>query len=158
LGRTLKVQVNLAALGRSKGYEYAVRFAFGAAVTVLAGLVAKRYGPEIGGLFLAFPAIFPATATLLEKHQKQKGPSYQRAREVAGIDAVGASMGSIGLMAFASIVWQGSSHYSFIAVLVIASITWLLVAGVAWWTRKKWLRTVRLALRRHPSSEHKEVR
>jgi hypothetical protein len=90
----LRVQVNLVALGRSKWYEYTVRFAFGAAVTVLAGLIAKRYGPAIGGLFLAFPAIFPATATLLEKHEKQEEPSYLRAREVAGIEAVGASIGS----------------------------------------------------------------
>jgi hypothetical protein len=29
-------------------------------------------GPRVGGLFLAFPAIFPASATLVEKHEKQK--------------------------------------------------------------------------------------
>lgn len=68
----MRVQFNLAALGRSKWYEYVGRFAFGGAVTVLAGLIAKVYGPEIGGLFLALPAIFPATATLLEKHEKQR--------------------------------------------------------------------------------------
>ena len=32
----------------------------------------QRWGPGIGGLFLAFPAIFPASATLVEKHEKQK--------------------------------------------------------------------------------------
>lgn len=104
VNRAVKVQFNLAALGRSKWYEYAVRFAFGGAVTVLAGPVAKRYGPEIGGLFLAFPAIFPATATLLEKHEKQKEPNPWRARQVAGIDAAGASVGSIRLMVFAIVV------------------------------------------------------
>ncbi len=154
----MKVEVNLAALGRSKWYEYAVRFAFGGAVTVLAGLVAKRYGPEIGGLFLAFPAIFPATATLLEKHEKQKEPTSLRAREVAGIDAVGASMGSIGLMTFAIIIWQDLPRYSFIAVLAIASIAWLLVAVAAWWMRKAWLRNLRLALKPHSNSANKEVR
>ena len=70
LGSTLRVKVNLGALRRSKWYEYVVRFAFGGAVTVLAGAIANHYGPNIGGLFLAFPAIFPATATLLEKHEK----------------------------------------------------------------------------------------
>jgi len=68
----VKVQVNLAVLRRSNWYEYAAPFAFGEAVTALAGLVAKRYSPGIGGLFLAFPAIFPATATLLEKHETRK--------------------------------------------------------------------------------------
>ena len=33
---------------------------------------AKRYGPGVAGLFLAFPAIFPAGATLIEKHEKEK--------------------------------------------------------------------------------------
>jgi hypothetical protein len=68
----MKIEINIAALGRSKWYEYLVRFAFGGAVTAIAGMIAKRYGPGVGGLFLAFPAIFPATATLLEKHEKQK--------------------------------------------------------------------------------------
>ena len=40
----------------------------GGVMTVVAGLIAARFGPVIGGLFLAFPAIFPATATLIEKH------------------------------------------------------------------------------------------
>ena len=35
-------------------------------------LPAKRYPafPVIGGLFLAFPAIFPASASLIEAHEK----------------------------------------------------------------------------------------
>lgn len=140
----MKVEVNLGALKRSKGYEYVVRFAFGGAVTVLAGVIANHYGPNIGGLFLAFPAIFPATATLLEKHEKQTEPSYLRAREVAGIDAAGASMGSIGLIAFAIIIWQGLTRHSLTAVLAVSIVAWLLVAVAAWWIRKTWLRRLRL--------------
>ena len=68
----MKVAVNIAAVYRSKWYEHIIRFAFGGAVTLVAGIIANHYGPEIGGLFLAFPAIFPATATLLEKHESQK--------------------------------------------------------------------------------------
>ena len=144
LGGTLKVEVNLGALRRSKWYEYLVRFAFGGAVTVLAGVIANHYCPNIGGLFLAFPAIFPATATLLEKHEKQKEPSYLRARQVAGIDAAGASMGSIGLMAFAIIIWQGLSRHSLTAVLAVSIVAWLLVAVAVWSIRKTWLRKLRL--------------
>jgi len=41
-------------------------------VTAVAGIIANKFGPAIGGLFLAFPAIFPASATLIEKHEKEK--------------------------------------------------------------------------------------
>jgi len=45
------------------------RFVFGGMVTALAGLVADHYGPILGGLFLAFPGIFPAGVSLVEKHK-----------------------------------------------------------------------------------------
>ena len=140
----MKVDVILGALRRSKWYEYLVRFAFGGAVTVIAGVIANHYGPNIGGLFLAFPAIFPATATLLEKHEKQKEPGYLRARQVAGIDAAGASMGSLGLVVFAIMVWQGLTRDSLTAVLAVSIVGWLVVAVGAWWIRKRWLRRLRL--------------
>ena len=38
-------------------------FFFGGLITAVAGVIAQRFGPIIGGLFLAFPAIFPASAT-----------------------------------------------------------------------------------------------
>jgi hypothetical protein len=38
-------------------------------VTVLAGFVADHYGPVLGGLFLAFPGIFPASVSLVENHK-----------------------------------------------------------------------------------------
>jgi hypothetical protein len=62
------VQFKPSALGQTRWYEYLVRFVLGGAMTVVAGLIAARFGPVIGGLFLAFPAIFPASATLIEKH------------------------------------------------------------------------------------------
>jgi hypothetical protein len=40
----------------------------GGAITVIAGLIAAHFG----GLFLAFPAIFPASATLIEKHARER--------------------------------------------------------------------------------------
>jgi hypothetical protein len=100
------VRLNLSVLRQTKWYEIVLRFLFGGLATVATGLIAKSFGPVVGGLFLAFPAIFPATATLVEKHVKEK-------KRVAGIDGVnrascavalearGATMGSIGLAAFA---------------------------------------------------------
>jgi uncharacterized protein DUF3147 len=68
----MQISLDLSALGKTKWYEYALRFAFGGAITVAAGLIANKWGPGVGGLFLAFPAIFPASATLVEKHEKQE--------------------------------------------------------------------------------------
>ena len=45
------------------------------------GIIAKKFGPGMGGLFLAFPAIFPARATLVEKHEKEK-------KQQAGMEGV----------------------------------------------------------------------
>jgi hypothetical protein len=57
------------ALKEGRLYEYMIRFALGGAATAFTGLVSSRCGPSIGGLFLALPAIFCASATLIEKHE-----------------------------------------------------------------------------------------
>ena len=51
------VKFKPSALRQTRWYEYLVRFVLGGAMTVIAGLIAARFGPVIGGLFLAFPAI-----------------------------------------------------------------------------------------------------
>jgi hypothetical protein len=66
------VRFNPSALRGTHWYEYLVRFGLGGAMTVIAGLIASRFGPIVGGLFLAFPAIFPASATLIEKHVRER--------------------------------------------------------------------------------------
>ena len=52
------VQLNLPALRETHWYEYLIRFVLGGAMTVIAGLIAARFGPVIGGLFLGFPGDF----------------------------------------------------------------------------------------------------
>src|SRR3979409_1784017 len=106
----MQIKVDFSTLGRTKWHDYAVRFLFGGLITAVAGIIAKKFGPGIGGLFLAFPAIFPASATLIEKHErqrKQKEGLHGRGRgtDAAAVDAFGAAMGSVGLMAFAGICW-----------------------------------------------------
>jgi len=54
----MKVHADFSALRRTKWYEYAIRFLFGGIITAITGLIAKKFGPQVGGLFLAFPAIF----------------------------------------------------------------------------------------------------
>jgi hypothetical protein len=66
------VHFKFSALLQGRPYEYVVRFALGGLATVVAGLVADGAGPEAGGLMLAFPAIFCASATLIEKHERER--------------------------------------------------------------------------------------
>ena len=104
------VQFKPSFLRQTRWYEYLVRFGLGGAMTVIAGLVAARFGPVIGGLFLAFPAIFPASATLIEKHVRERKEragfsGARRGKEAAALDARGAMLGSFGLAAFGLVIW-----------------------------------------------------
>ena len=159
----MKIKFDTSGLGQSRWYEYLVRFAFGGVVTVLAGLIAKRFGPEIGGLFLAFPAIFPATATLIEKHEKQKkeraGKSgTERGREAAGIDAAGAAMGSIGLAAFALVVWLRLPASRMSIVLIGATLGWFVTSVSVWEFRETiWRRARRGRLKASNRPPHNDV-
>jgi hypothetical protein len=133
----MKVSVNLSAVAEIRWYEYIPRFLFGGAITALAGIVAKEYGPSVGGLLLAFPAIFPAGATLLEKHEIEKKqeigkPGKQRGRKAAALDAAGACIGAVGLVIFAFLVWKLLLSLPLGAVLLIATIAWLVVSATAW--------------------------
>jgi hypothetical protein len=138
----MTVQVNFSALRETRWYEYLIRFALGGAVTVIAGLIAAGFGPIVGGLFLAFPAIFPASATLIEKHvreQKEKvGLSgARRGREAAALDAVGATLGSFGLAAFGLVIWLLIERAP-ASALGLATVAWFTVAVLAWMLRR-WL-------------------
>ena len=93
----------------------------------MAGIIAKEFGPGIGGLFLAFPAIFPASATLIEKYERQKKEKHSlvettRGTEAARIDAAGAAMGSIGLLAFAFVVGRFVTLHNPWLVLAAATL------------------------------------
>jgi hypothetical protein len=138
----MRVSVNISALTRIRWYEYVPRFVFGGAITALAGIVAKEYGPGVGGLLLAFPAIFPSGATLLEKHEKEKKhaaglPGENRGRKAAALDAAGASLGALGLVIFAVLGWKLLLVLPLWAVLSIATVVWFVVSAGAWiaWRR-----------------------
>jgi hypothetical protein len=150
----MKVHADFSALRRTKWYEYAIRFVFGGIVTAITGLIAKKFGPQVGGLFLAFPAIFPATATLLEKHEKQKKErkglnGTTRGRLAAGVDAAGAAMGADGLLVFALIVWKLLPGRSGSMVLAGATLAWASVAISIWGAEEK----IRQLLRKHRAAK-----
>jgi uncharacterized protein DUF3147 len=68
----MRIEADFSSLKQSNFREHVVRFVLGGAVTVAAGLIALRWGPVIGGLFMAFPAIFPASATLIAQHEVKR--------------------------------------------------------------------------------------
>lgn len=134
------VRLNPSALRDIRWYQYAIRFALGGAMTVIAGLIASRFGPVVGGLFLAFPAIFPASATLIEKHERERKEKAglsgaRRGKEAAALDAAGTVLGSVGLAAFAVVIWLLTEQSPSLA-LALAAAAWLVVAVLGWLVRR----------------------
>jgi len=138
----VEIQIHSEVLDDTKWYEYAVRFLFGGLITALAGIIAKKFGPEIGGLFLAFPAIFPASATLIEKHEKQEKERLglkgaKRAADAVSVDAAGAAIGTIGLACFALLVWKAIPNHTTWLVLLGAALLWMGLSFLLWQIRKR---------------------
>ncbi|HEV2577529.1 MAG TPA: DUF3147 family protein [Acidobacteriaceae bacterium] len=147
------VDAKLSSLKETKPHEYLVRFAFGGAATVLAGLVAKHFGPGAGGLFLAFPAIFPATATLIESHEKKRMAKIghdgsNRGRIAASIDAGGAALGCVGLAGFAVVLWILLPQHNPVLILIGALAIWMVVSIGLWELRRRRIFGVRLRVLR----------
>lgn len=138
----MTIKIDPSGLKQTKWHEYALRFVVGGIITVVAGLIARKWGPGIGGLFLAFPAIFPASATLIEKHERQRKQKKglqgeKRGNDAAALDALGAAMGGVGLVAFSGICWWLIPIYPAPLVLATATSAWLLVSFSAWIIRKR---------------------
>jgi hypothetical protein len=138
----MRIEMEPSSLLQTRWYEFGVRFLFGGLITACAGLVAKRFGPTIGGLFLAFPAIFPASATLIEKHEKQRKERLRlhgaaRGRKAAGVDAAGAAIGGVGLLAFALLAEKLMPSHSPWLALMMATTAWAVVSLALWQVRKR---------------------
>ena len=137
----MRIRINLASLKQTQWHEYLARFLLGGAISVATGLIAQRFGPVIGGLFLAFPAIFPSGATLIEKHECEKKrragiPHTLRGKLAAALDARGAAMGSIALAAFGFVIWRYLPGYNGAGILTAAVAVWLALAVLLWRVRK----------------------
>jgi uncharacterized protein DUF3147 len=138
----MKVTAEFSRLRQTGWAEYALRFVFGGVVTVITGWIAQRFGPVIGGLFLSFPAIFPASVTLVERHEQRRKAQHglagkKRGRSAAGVVAAGAALGSLGLFTFAAVVWTLVLHIAAWEVLLLATVVWFAVSGIAWMVRQK---------------------
>src|SRR5437899_12527702 len=118
----MRIEVDLTALKQTRWHEMLVRFCLGGLITAATGIIAKKYGPGASGLFLAFPAIFPAGATLVEKHERERKRKAgirqtKRGRQAAALDAYGAALGAAGLLCFGLVVWQLMPAHNLVLVL-----------------------------------------
>jgi len=112
--------------------QLAVRFAFGAGVSVVASIVSTTAGPFWGGTFLAFPAILAAGLTLTE---------HDEGNEAALHIQRGALLGSLGMVAFALVAAFGFERLPLAVTLVAAIGAWSTTAvgvylAVASWRRR----------------------
>jgi hypothetical protein len=151
------IRFSPSSLGQSRWYEYLIRFALGGAATVFTGLISSRYGASIGGLFLALPAIFCASATLIEKHEIRRKleagfAGKRRGKMAAALDAAGAALGALGLLAFAIVFSSLVTDRAAIA-FIGASLAWLIVSVAAWHVRRK-IRSARRARTSNGARHH----
>jgi hypothetical protein len=114
--------VSAEGLKRPKLWEHALRFCFGGTIAVLAALVGRHFGPIAGGLFLAFPAILPASITLVKE---------QDGRKQAVDDARGARIGALALIGFAAVVLL-VHRTGALYTLLAAVLSWFAVAFAIW--------------------------
>ncbi len=113
-------EVKPSEITQRKPTDYVVRFMFGAAISLLAGLIGMRFGPVVGGLCLGFPAILPASLTLIEKKE---------GKEEAAIDSLGAILGAVAMVAFAVAVRMWVIGWGVVATVVVALVVWVAVAA-----------------------------
>jgi Protein of unknown function (DUF3147) len=133
--------VDFSSLKDAHWHQFVVRFILGGAVTLCTGLIAQRWGPVTGGLFLSFPAIFPATVTLIEGHETEKkrkaGINCRvRGRKAAALDAAGAVLGGWGMLCFGCAAWLTLGKYPTPLALSLAGVLWLSVSASLRWVRR----------------------
>lgn len=125
--------IDFGALKKHGLSDYVTRFAFGAGIAAAAGIVGALFGPKLGGVLLAFPAVLPAALTLLERKD---------GRSAAAVDALAATLGSVALIVFAVVAAFGLLHFSAALALGLAAAAWLVVAfglyvSILWLPRRR---------------------
>jgi drug/metabolite transporter (DMT)-like permease len=117
--------VDTARLRRIKPGEIALRFAFGAAISIVVGVVSLAFGPKASGMFLAFPAVLPASVTLIERKEGRREATH---------NVEGAVFGGLGAIAFAFTAHGLLTRIPAGLALVLAFAAWLVVAIVSYLT------------------------
>lgn len=111
--------LTLSRLRRVRLRDYVVRFAMGATVSVVAAVVGKVIGVRFGGTLLAFPAILPASLTLIQEEEGTRR---------ADRDAIGAILGAVGLVIFGMVAEATFGRLEPALALALAILGWLVTA------------------------------
>jgi hypothetical protein len=119
----VKAKFDVGELRSAPAHQYVLRFVFGGVICVATGLIAKAWGPAVGGLFLAFPAILPASLTFV---------SEEDGRRSAIEDARGSRVGASCLAVFAILVWATAERWSPALVLGASTLAWIALSAAAW--------------------------
>ncbi|HEV7677731.1 MAG TPA: DUF3147 family protein [Candidatus Dormibacteraeota bacterium] len=114
-----QVGVDASRLARISPRDMAVRFAFGATVSVASGITSLALGLRAGGVLLAFPAVLPAALTLVEKRE---GTSE------AVSDVRGAVVGAVGMVFFAVTVVALAGRIPAALALLTAVAVWVVTS------------------------------
>jgi Protein of unknown function (DUF3147) len=103
----------------------ALRFAFGATMGLVSGVITLLAGPGVGGVFLASPSTLLASLTLVAKEE-----GLHSARD----ECRGATCGAVGMVAFALITAAGIGRLRWPApvALIVATVGWLVVGGLCY--------------------------
>jgi len=125
------VQFEPARLRAARPRDLLIRFGFGFAVSVIAGAVGLAAGDRAGGLFLAFPAILPASLTLIAD---KEGDS------AATVDAGGALIGAVALVVFAIVAWQSLGRAPLTVAEGAAFAAWLIASVGAYFVVRRAVR------------------
>ena len=114
--------VDFGALREIRPGALAARFAFGFAVSVVAGLIGVAAGQRAGGVMLAAPAVLPATLTIIERHEG-RGPAVT--------EVEGSVPGAVALIGFAVVAAAVTARIPVAGALFAALATWaaLAIAG-----------------------------
>ncbi|MGA9919994.1 MAG: DUF3147 family protein [Candidatus Dormiibacterota bacterium] len=118
-----RIEIDQRSLRTIKPRQYLVRFVFGFLVSAVATIITTLWGARVGGVFLAFPAILPASLTLIQA---------EYGRHEAAADAKGGQLGGMGLIAFGLVAWHLLPRLTPSLALVLATVAWCLVSTGAY--------------------------
>ena len=114
-----RIGVDIGKLREVSLRDLAIRFAAGAATSLVAALVGAFVGARPSGPFLAFPAIYMAGLTLVERKEGE---------EDANATARGAVVGAVALAVFAIAVDTLAGRIPWPYALLVGLAVWFVVA------------------------------
>jgi hypothetical protein len=113
---------------------------------MIAGVVGLTLGERVGGMLLAFPAILPATLTLIANEQGEQRSFH---------DLQGTVAGAFGLVAFGVIAAITIGRLNVLVALGLSLLAWCALAGSLYLVWATWLRRVGSSF--DPPSERRAV-